>query len=202
MKLYYAKGACSLSPHIALAESGLNYQLIAVNLGNTPHTTENGEDFTTINAKGSVPALQLDNDQILTESAVIVQYIADQVPDKKLAPTNGTMERYRLQEWLNFISSEVHKGFGPLWNPSAPAPEKDVAWQKLSKQIDRINNQLEGKEYLLGSFSVADCYVFTCLNWANILGRSLDQWPNIKAFMNRMATRPAIQQALKEEDLI
>lgn len=199
MKLYYAKGACSLSPHIALIESGLSYELEPVNLKVVPHVTASGQDYLTINSKGAVPALLMPNNQVLTEGAVILQYIADQVPDKKLAPPNGTLERYRLQEWLNFIATEIHKGFGPFFNPTSTPEQKDAAWAKLAKQLAWINTQLAGKDYLMGSFTVADCYLFTCLGWVGFTGHSLDEWPNIQTVMNNMKARPAAQQALKEE---
>lgn len=202
MKLYYSKAACSLSVHIALAESGLPYQLETVNLKANPHQTEGGADYTTINPKGSVPALQLDNNEILTEGPAIVQYVADQAPAKKLAPANGSLERYRLQEWLNYISSEIHKAYAPLWNPNSSEEQKTSTWKRLEKQFSWVDSKLAGKDYLLGEFSVADGYLFTCLNWAGLLGHSLDSHANIQAFMARMAARPGVQKALKEEGLL
>lgn len=202
MKLYYSKGACSLSPHIALAESGLPYQLESVNLGVNPHQTGSGGDYSAINPKGSVPALQLDNGEILTEGPAIVQYIADQAPNSKLAPANGSLPRYRLQEWLNYISSEIHKTYSPLWNPNSAETTKEGAWKRLELQFARVDSQLAGKDYLMGEFSVADAYLFTVLNWVGVLGRSLDQYSNIQAFMARMAARPGVQKALKEEGLL
>ena len=202
MKLYYSKGACSLSPHIALAESGLPYQLEAVDLRVNPHKTESSVDYSSINPKGSVPALQLDSGEILTEGPAIVQYIADQAPASKLAPANGTLPRYRLQEWLNFISSEIHKTYSPLWNPNSADTTKEGAWNRLEIQFNRVDSHLAGKDYLMGEFSVADAYLFTVLNWVGVLGRSLDRYTNIQAFMARMAARPAVQKALKEEGLL
>ncbi len=202
MKLYYSPAACSLSPHIVLAESGLSYELEKVNLRETPHRTESGVEFSTINSKGYVPALQLDSGEMLTEGVAIVQYIADQVPGKYLAPANGTLARYRLQEWLNFISTEIHKGFGPLWNPANSPEAKDAAWTKLASRIDWLVAQLGGKDYLLGDYSVADAYLFTCLSWAKYLDRSLDAWPTLAAYLARVAARPAVQQALKAEGLL
>lgn len=202
MKLYYSPAACSLSPHIVLAESGLSYELEKVNLRETPHRTESGVEFSTINSKGYVPALALDNGEVLSEGVAIVQYLADQVPGKYLAPANGTLARYRLQEWLNFISTEIHKGFGPLWSPANSAEVKDAAWAKIASRIDWLVAQLGNKEYLLGDYSVADAYLFTCLNWAKILDRSLDNWPQLTAYLARVAARPAVQQAMKEEGLL
>lgn len=202
MKLYYSPAACSLSPHIVLAESGLAYTLEKVNLRETPHRTESGVDFATINPKGYVPALLLDNGELLTEGVAIVQYIADQVPGKYLAPANGTLARYRLQETLNYIATEIHKGFGPLWSPANSQEVKDAAWEKLAKRIDWLAGQLGSKEYLLGEYSVADAYLFTCLSWAKYLQRSLDAWPTLTAYLARVAARPAVQQALKAEGLL
>ncbi len=202
MKLYYSPAACSLSPHIVLAESGLPFELEKVNLRETPHRTASGVAFSTINPKGYVPVLQLDNGELLTEGVAIVQYLADQVPGKYLAPANGTLARYRLQEWLNFIATEIHKGFGPLWNSASPQETKDAAWAKLAGRIDWLVSQLGDKEYLLGEYSVADAYLFTCLSWAKYLERSLDAWPKLAAYLARVAARPAVQQALKAEGLL
>ena len=201
MKLYYGPGSCALASHIALAESGLSYSLDKVNLRENPHRTESGADFSAINSKGYVPALELDNGELLTEGVVILQYIADQVPALALAPIHGTFPRYRLQEWLNFIATEIHKGFGPLWNPANSQEAKDAAWEKLSGRIEWILAQLGNKDYLLGTFSVADAYLFTCLNWANFLHLSLDAWPALQAYLARVAARPAVQRVLKEEGL-
>ncbi len=202
MKLYYAPGACSLSVHIALAESGLPFDAEKINLRAQPRLTADGTDFAAINNKGYVPALVLDNGEVLTEGPAIVQYIADQVPAKRLAPANGTLERYRLQEWLNFISTEIHKGFAPLWNPAASEAEKTGAWDKLSKRLDWLAPQLAGRDYLLGDYSVADGYLFTCLNWTKPLQRSLDAWPVVQQYLARVAARPAVQSALKDEGLL
>ncbi|RXZ43428.1 glutathione transferase GstA [Crenobacter cavernae] len=201
MKLYYAPGACSLSPHIALIESGLPFDTERVDLRAQPHTTESGNDYATINPKGYVPALALDNGEVLTEAAVVVQYIADRAPDKHLAPPAGTIERYRLQEWLNFISAEIHKGFGPFWSPATPQEQKDAAWARLSQRFAWVEQQLAGKDYLMGPFSVADGYLFTILNWTGYHKLSLDPWPGLKAYMARVAARPAVAQALKDEGL-
>lgn len=201
MKLYYSPAACSLAPHIVLAEAGLSYELEKVNLRETPHRTESGVDFSAINSKGYVPVLELDNGEFLTEGVAIMQYLADLVPDKHLAPANSTLARYRLQEWLNFIATEIHKGFGPLWSPANSAEIKDAAWARLAGRIDWLVAQLGSKEYLLGEFSVADAYLFTCLSWAKFLERSLDGWPQLTAYLARVAARPAVQQAMAEEGL-
>jgi glutathione S-transferase len=202
MKLYYSPGACSLSPHIVLAEADLPCELEAVDLRATPHKTASGADFATINAKGYVPALQLDDGTLLTECAAVVQYLADQAPQHRLAPANGTLERYRLQEWLNFISAEVHKGFSPLWNPSAGVEEKAGAQQRLERRFAWLDTQLAGKEYLLGGFSVADAYLFTILNWTNYHKLSLDAWPTLKAYVARVAALPAVKSAMEAEGLL
>lgn len=201
MKLYLSPGSCSLSVHIALSEAGLPFTTEKVNLRETPHRTESGVVFTSINPKGYVPALQLDNGELLSEGVAIVQYIADLVPDMLLAPANGSMARYRLQEWLTFISSEIHKGFAPLWNPASTEDVKEAALTRLKSRFDWLSVELADKPYLLGDFSVADGYLFTCLNWMNFLKLPLDPWPVLKAYVERVAARPAVQKALKAEGL-
>jgi len=202
MKLYYAPGACSLSAHIALAEAGLSFESESVDLRSSPHKTSGGELLTDISSKGYVPVLVLDNKEVLTEGVAIVQYIADRVPEKNLAPANGSLARYRLQEWLNFIVSEIHKGFTPLWNPSISVEAKKSALERLEKRFSYIDEQLQDREYLLGTFSVADGYLFTCLNWSNYLKVSLDAWPRLQTYLARVAARPAVQQVLKDEGLL
>lgn len=201
MKLYYSPGACSLSPHIALREAGLPFEAVLA-----PTKTKklpDGTDFTTLNTKGYVPLLELDDGQRLTEGPAIVQYIADQVPAKKLAPAFGTMERYRLMEWLNFITSELHKGFSPLFNPAMPEEGKALSRAQLSKRLAWVNEQLEGRDYLLGaSFSVADPYLFTVAGWGKHVGVDISGLANLGAYMGRVAARPAVQEALKAEGLI
>ena len=198
MKLYYSPGACSLSPHIALYESGLPFETVLA-----PTKTKklpDGTDFRTINAKGYVPVLELDNGERLTEGPAIVQYIGDQVPAKNLVPANGTMERYRLQEWLNFITSELHKGFSPLFNPATPENYKPVARQRLSERFTWLEGQLAGRDYLAGDqFSVADGYLFVVLRWAKALEFDFTALPNLGAFVDRVGSRPAVQQALAAE---
>ncbi|MEX2297128.1 MAG: glutathione transferase GstA [Dongiaceae bacterium] len=200
MKLYYSPGACSLSPHIVLREAGFDPTLIPVNLGTKK--AGDGRDYLTINSKGYVPALELDDGQVLTEGPAIVQYVADRVPEKNLAPKNGTMERYRLQEWLNFIATELHKGFGPLFNPELPDAAKAIFTKKLGDRLAWVDKQLAGKDYLMGkNFSVADAYLFTVTGWGKYLNISIDHLPNLSAFMARMGARPAVQAALKAEKL-
>ncbi len=203
LKLYYAPGACSLSPHIALRESGLPFELVKVDWMNG-RTLANGEGvLADVNAKDYVPALRLDDDQVLTEGVAIVQYIADRAPDSKLAPANGTLARVRLQEWLNFISTELHKSFGTLFNPQAPEAWKDLVKTQLARRFDYVNSRLDGKVWLMGDdFTVVDAYLFTVLGWGNYVGVDLAPWPNLIAYQGRVAARPAVQAALKAEGLI
>jgi glutathione S-transferase len=200
MKLYYSPGACSLSPHIVAREAGLTLDLVKTDL--KTKKTDAGADFTAVNGKGSVPVLQLDNGQTLTEGPAIVQYLADQAPASGLAPAAGTMERYRLQEWLNFITSEIHKSFSPLFNPAATADWKDAAKANLAKRFEYVAKSLEGKSYLMGEqFTVADAYLFTVANWGQWVGVDIGQWPNLKAHHARVAARPKVQETLKAEGL-
>ena len=201
MKLYYAPGACSLSPHIVLREAGLPVELVRADL--KAHKLQDGTDYYDVHAKGYVPLLELDNGERLGEGPAIVQYIADQVPAKNLAPANGTLARYRLQEWLNFITSEIHKGFSPLFNAAWPADAKALSKARVEERLSWVNQQLEGKQYLLGdSFSVADAYLFTVTNWTQHVGIDISGLGNLGAFMARMAARPAVQAAMKAEGLI
>jgi glutathione S-transferase len=200
MKLFYMPGACSLAPHIALRESGLPFDLEVVDRGKK---TGSGEDYWAVNAKGAVPAVKLDDGQVLTEAAVIQQYIADKVPAKKLAPAPGTPERYRLQEWLNYIASEMHKGIGQLFNPAMPDEYRDAVKKGLAaKQFAYLDKMLAGRNYLMGDFTVADGYLFTVLNWTNFHKIDLSAFPNIVAFMKRVAARPAVQAAMNAEGLL
>ena len=201
MKLYYAPGACSLSPHIVLREAGLPVDLVKANL--QAHKLEDGSDFYAINSKGYVPMLELDSGDRLTEGPAIVQYIADQVPDKKLAPANGSMARYRVQEWLNFVTSELHKGIGGLFNPAMPEDGKAVIRTRATGKLAWIDQQLEGKQYLMGdAFSVADAYLFTVTNWTAHTAIDISAMKNLGAFQARMAARPAVQAAMKAEGLL
>jgi len=201
MKLYYSNGACSLSPHIVLRESGLPFTLVRAST--KTHALDDGTDYYTINPKGSVPLLELDNGERLSEGPAIVQYIADQAAGKNLAPANGTFERYRVQEWLNFITSELHKGYSPLFRPTTPEDFKPVLRELLLKKYEFVDAQLAGKQYLMGdSFSVPDAYLFTVTNWAKAVGLDLSKFANLQAFMARMAARPAVQAALEAEGLV
>ena len=200
MKLYYTPGACSLSPHIALREAGLDFEAVQVDLG--AKTTKDGGDYRKVNPKGAVPALEIDGGQILTEGSAIVQYIADKKPGTKLAPAAGTTERYRLQEWLNYIASEIHKGFSPLFNPKAPDAWKAMVKDMLATKFDYLSKQLDGKSYLMGdTFTVADGYLFTILTWAKGMDIDLAKWSVLKGYVERVAARPAVNAALKAEGL-
>jgi len=201
MKLYYAPGACSLSPHIVLNELGLAHETEAVDL--QTKKTASGKDYKAITPKGCVPALMLDNGQLLTEGPAIVQYLADLAPAKKLAPANGTMERYRLQEWLNYLSAELHKGFGALFNPATPDSVKETTRTVLGNRLAYVAQQLADKKFLLGNdFSVADAYLFTILGWGQYVGIDIGQWPALKEYHGRLFMRPAVQATLKAEGLI
>ncbi len=201
MKLYYSPGACSLSVHIALQEAGLPYDLEAVDL--KAKKTKGGTDYLTINPKGSVPALALDDGGVLTEAANVVQYVADKAPGTKLAPAAGSKERYRMMEWLNYIATELHKGFSPLFKPNTPDAYKTIVKENLAKQFAYLDKQLAGRNYLMGeNFTVADGYLFTILNWSNHHQIDLGAYPNVKAFMARVSARPKVQEVLKSEGLI
>lgn len=201
MKLYFSPGACSLSPHIVAREAGLDVELVKADT-KTKKLVDGG-DYWQINAKGYVPALQLDNGQLLTEGPAIVQYLADQKPAAALIPAAGSLERYRVQEWLNFITSEIHKGFSPLFNPAAVPEWKEAAKANLAKRFGFVNSHLEGKQYLMGdTFTVADAYLFTVANWGQFVGVDIGQWPAVKAHHARVAARPKVQEALKAEGLI
>ena len=201
MKLYYSPGACSLSPHIALHESGLTFT--ALRAPTKTHKLDDGTDYYTINPLGYVPLLELDDGARLTEGPAIVQYIADQVPDKKLAPANGTLARYRLQGWLNFVGTELHKGFSPLFNPATPEAYKPIAKERLLSRLSYVNGELAKHSYLMGEdFTVADGYLFTVCNWCGHVGLDLSALPNLSAFMARVAARPAVQNALRAEGLL
>ncbi|MBK5142403.1 glutathione transferase GstA [Budviciaceae bacterium BWR-B9] len=200
MKLYYKPGACSLSPHIILNESGLNYSVEKVDLATKK--TEHGADFLAVNPKGQVPTLELNDGSILTEGVAIVQYIAHKVPGKHLMPGVGTPEYYHAIEWLNFVSTELHKGFSPLFNPQTPEEYKKIAKEKLLKQFTYVDSVLEKQDYVLGaSFSVADAYLFTVTRWAAAVKLDLSALKSLAAYMERIAARPATAAALKAEGL-
>ena len=201
MKLYYSPGACSLSPHIALEEAGLAYEAVAA--PTKTHKLADGTDYYTINPLGYVPLLVLDDGRQLREGPAIVQYIADQVPAKKLAPANGTFERSKLQEWLNFIGTELHKGFSPLFNPATPAEYKPMVISKLHDRLKFTEGELAGKQYVMGdAFSVADAYLFTVTGWAPHVGVDMAAYPNIAAYRARVGARPSVVAAMKAEGLI
>jgi glutathione S-transferase len=201
MKLYYSPGACSLSPHIAIAEAGLKADFIKVNLKDKK--TEAGDDYLKVNPKGQVPALVLDSGDVLTEGPAIVQYVADQAPNAKIAPANGTLDRYKLQEWLNLITSEIHKSFSPLFTPTSTDDVKNGAREKLMKQFTAIDARLAGKDYLMGSqFTVADGYLFTVLRWAVAMKLDIASLPNVKAYMDRVGAREKVKEAMLAEGLI
>ena len=199
MKLYFSPSACSLSPHIALREAGIDFQLVKVDLKNRKLCADGG-DFTKINPKGYVPVLELDDGTRLTEGPAIVQYIADRKPESGVAPRPETLERYRLQEWLTFINSEIHKGFSPLFKPNTPDDYKAIARENLSGRLAFVAEHLAKSDFLLGDrFSVADGYLFTVLNWTQWTGIDLAQWPSLMAFQERVGSRPAVKAALAAE---
>lgn len=200
MKLYYSPGACSLSPHIALREAGLAFEPVLASTKN--HMLQDGTDYYGINPLGYVPMLELDDGTRLREGPAIVQYIADLAPAKNLAPANGTMLRYRLQEWLTFIGTEIHKGFSPLFNANMPEEAKTIFKTKVRSRYEWLDGQLANKEFLMGEhFSVADGYLFTVTNWAKPTGVDLSDLANVNAWHARIAARPAVQEALKAEGL-
>jgi glutathione S-transferase len=198
MKLYFSPGACSLASHIALRELGLPFEAVQVDL--MKKTTKSGQDFATINPKGYVPALELDDGALLTEGPAILQYLADRRPESRLAPANGTLERYRLQEWLGFINSELHKQFSPLFNPATPEQAKDSARRAIARRLAYVEGQLDGRAFLLGdAFTVADAYLYTVLGWTKHVGVDLAPYPNVVAFRARVDARPAVQAAQAAE---
>ena len=201
MKLYYSPGACSLSPHIALHEAGLAFE--AIPAPTKTHQLPDGSDYYKVNPLGYVPYLVLDSGEALREGPAIVQYIADQVPEKNLAPANGSMARYQLQSWLNFIGTELHKGFSPLFNPAVPADAKQVFKDRLISRLTWLDGELAGKQYLMGDqFTVADGYLFTVTNWPAMVGMDITGLANLAAFRARVAARPAVLAAMKAEGLI
>ena len=201
MKLYYSPGACSMAPHIVLREAGYKFDVEKVDIPNKK--TASGDDFWKINPKGYVPALKLDDGQVLTEVGVICQYLADQKPESGLAPKLGSMDRYHLMEMLNFCASEIHKQIGALFNPKMTAEMKEVQLGVIERRFNALEKLLEGKQYSTGDkFCVTDAYLYTVLNWTNLHKIDLGKWPNIKAFMGRVAARPAVQETLKAEGLV
>lgn len=198
MKLYYFPGSCSLAPHIALHEAGQVFEIENVDL--IVKRCADGSDFREVNPKGYLPALRLDDGQVLTEVAVILQYIADQQPASRLLPAAGTLERYRVQEALNFLASEVHKSFSVLFNPAAPDAWKAATREALGRHFDRLSADIESRDWLLASgFSIADCYLFAILGWFAPAGIELGRWPRLLAYHGRIAARPAVKKALRAE---
>jgi len=201
MKLYYSPGACSLAPHIVAREAGLSPEIEKVDLSN--RTTESGRAYLEVNPKGYVPALETQDGTVMTEVSALIQYLADQAPQAGLMPAVGTAERYKVLEWIGFVSTEIHKGFGPLWNPSSPDAVKQAAKDKLFQRFAYLDQQLAGHSYLTGEqFTVADAYLFVVTNWTRFHGISLDSYPNLAAFMDRVASRPKVQEALRAEGLL
>lgn len=201
MKLYFSPGAGSLSPRIVLREAGLDFTSEQVNLGTKQ--TASGADFRLVNPKGAVPALMLKDGAVLTEGVAIIQFLADLVPEKNLVPLAGSFERYRLIEWLNYLSAEVHKGFSPLFDPASSDEARTSAVTALTPRFDYLARSLEGRDFLMGErFGVADAYLFTVLSWCGFLGRDLAPWPVLQAFLARVAARPTVQQALRDEGLV
>lgn len=201
MKLYYSPGACSLSVHIALEESGLPYEAVAA--PTKTHKLTDGTDYYGINPLGYVPLLELDDGTRLREGPAIVQYIADQAPAKNLAPVNGSLARYQMQSWLNFVGTELHKNFSPLFNPATPDEQKAASREKLVGRLKWVEGELAGKQYLMGdTFSVADGYLFTVTNWAQLTGLDLSAYLNLLAYRARVAARPAVVKAMTAEGLL
>jgi glutathione S-transferase len=201
MKLFFSPGACSLSPHIVLREAGQNFDLVQVDL--REKKTKDGADFTKVNPKGQVPVLATDDGDTLTEGPVILQYIGDKAPGSKIIPPAGSKERYRAQEWLNFITSELHKNFGPIFRPATPDAYKQIARDAIAGRFKWINEKLAGRAYLMGdTFSAPDAYLFVMVNWAKRLEMDLGAFPNLTAFWDRVAARPKVKEAMRAEGLI
>jgi glutathione S-transferase len=201
MKLYYTPGACSLSPHIALLEAGLPYDLVKVDL--RAKKLENGDDFLKVNPKGQVPVLALDSGELVTEGPVIIQMIADKAAEKNLAPARDSTDRYKMLEWLNFITTELHKSFGPMFSPVLADEAKAFFKDRVMGKFKYVESQLAGRDYLMGSqFTVADGYLFTMLSWADRLKFDLSEMPNLLAYKARVGARPKVQEALTKEGLL
>ncbi|MPR09330.1 glutathione transferase GstA [Microvirga tunisiensis] len=201
MKLYYSPGACSLAPHIVAREAGLSLDLERVDLAS--RTTASDRSFLEVNPKGYVPALQVQDGTVMTEVSALIQYLADQAPQAGLIPAAGTPERYKVLEWIGFIATEIHKGFGPLWNPTTPDAVKQATKERLFQRFAYVDQQLDGRSYLTGErFTVADAYLFVVVNWTNFHGLSLGNYPNLTAFMARVAARPKVQESLQAEGLL
>ena len=201
LKLYYSPGACSLASHIALREAGLDFQLERVD--GRAKKTASGEDYWAVTPKGYVPALRLDSGEVLTEGTAIMPYIADQKPSARLASGDSPMVRHRVQEWLGYLNSEVHKGFGPFFSPATTDEQKAAARTALGKKFDFVQKELGDRPYLLGAgFTIADAYLFTVLGWCALVGIDLAQWPALKVYHARVAARPAVLAAMQAEGLV
>ena len=200
MKLYYAPGACSLAPHILAREAGLDLDLVRVDLATK--RTEAGDDFAAINPKGAVPALLLDDGSLLTEAAIVLQYLADLRPEAHLVPAHGSLERYRLLVWVNYVATELHKGFGPLWKQDTPAEMRRIVKDQLAAKFSYLDRELASRDFLAGdAFTIADAYAFTILGWAKFMAIDLARWPNLSAYVARIAARPKVREALVAEGL-
>ena len=201
MKLYYSPGACSMAVHIVARETGVPVELVKVDIPNKK--TERGDDYWKVNPKGYVPALELDSGDVLTEVGVICQYLADKMPEAGLAPELGTLARYHLMEWLNFVATEVHKQIGALFNPKMTPEMKAVQLGVIERRLDALEKMLGGKDYLMGErFSVADAYLFTVLNWTKIHKIDMAKWPKLSSFMTRVGGRPKVHEAMRKEGLL
>jgi glutathione S-transferase len=198
MKLYFSRGACSLSVHIALREIGTKFDLVQVDT--QAKQTKTGQDYRGVNPKGYVPALELDDGQVLTEAAVVLQYLADKNPGAKLAPPAGTMERYRAMEWLNFVGTEVHKGMSPLWNPKFPQDARTIVVDRLNTRLEFVDRNLEGRQFIAGdNFSVADAYLFTVVRWTKVLQIDISKHKHLVQYLERIGERPAVKAAIDAE---
>ena len=201
MKLYYSPGACSMAPHIVAREAGHTLNLEKVDIPNKK--TADGGDYWKVNPKGYVPALMLDDGQVITEVGVICQYLADQKPESGLVPAFGTIARYHQMEALNFAATEIHKQIGALFNPKLTPEMKEVQLGTIERRFNALEKMLDGKPYIMGDgFSAADAYLFTVLNWTKMHNIDVSKWPNIKGFMNRVAARPKVQETMKAEGLL
>jgi glutathione S-transferase len=201
MKLYYAPGACSLAPHIVAREAGVPIQLEKVDLG--AKKTDSGKDYRAINPKGYVPALEIDGGEVLTEAGALIQYLGDRNPGHGLMPAPGTLDRYREVEWITFISSELHKGFGPLWDPAVEDDAKQKVKEKLATRFGYVEKTLAQRPFLMGAtFTAADAYLFTIMNWSGMVKVDLSPYPRTQDFMKRVGARPKVQEALKAEGLV
>lgn len=202
MKLYFSPGACSMAPHIVLNELGLAYEPVEVDIAKTHKVVKTGEDYFRINPKGYVPAIQLDDGSLLTEVAAILQYLADRKPETGLLAAPGSLERYRTIEWLTFISSELHKGFGVLWHPPVSEADKQYGLDKLKKRFELLDKHLADHEYLMGKkFTVADAYAYTIINWSYYHKLDLGAYKHLQAYMRRIAARPSVRSTAHQEKL-